>query len=59
VARRNSSLGSPSTQPGNRAEDTYQDAYAVLHEAMKIQEHLLGQDKMLTALVTKMQAEAS
>jgi hypothetical protein len=42
-----------------RAEDTYKDADAVLHEAMKIQEHLIAQDKMLTALVAKMQAQVS
>ncbi len=33
-----------------RAEDTYKDADAVLHEAMKIQEHLLAQDKVLETL---------
>ncbi len=30
-----------------RAEATYNDADAVLHEAVKIQEHLLAQDKFL------------
>lgn len=31
-----------------RAEQTYQDAEAVLHEAAQIQEHLLAQDQELT-----------
>ena len=30
-----------------RAEDTYQDAEAVLHEALQIQEHLITQDAEL------------
>jgi hypothetical protein len=34
-----------------RAEATYNDADAVLHEAVKIQEHLLAQDKLLERLV--------
>lgn len=33
-----------------RALDTYNDAEAVLHEAMQIQEHLAAQDKALTDL---------
>ena len=33
-----------------RAEATYEDADAVLHEAVKIQEHLSAQDKVLDAL---------
>jgi hypothetical protein len=33
-----------------RAEATYYDADAVLHEAVKIQEHLVAQDKVLSAL---------
>jgi hypothetical protein len=36
-----------------RAEATYNDADAVLHEAMKIQEHLLAQDEVLQSLVSK------
>ncbi len=36
-----------------RAEATYNDADAVLHEAMKIQEHLLAQDKVLQSLASK------
>ena len=35
-----------------RAEDTYQDAEAVLHEALQIQEHLLTQDAELERLIT-------
>lgn len=33
-----------------RAEQTYKDAEAVLHEAVQIQEHLLAQDKVLETL---------
>ena len=38
-----------------RAEATYYDADAVLHEAVKIQEHLAAQDGVLEALVDKLQ----
>ena len=34
-----------------RAENTYQDAEAVLHEALQIQEHLLIQDQELQRLI--------
>ena len=34
-----------------RAEATYNDADAVLHEAVKIQEHLLAQDEALGQLI--------
>jgi len=34
-----------------RAMETYDDAEAVLHEAMQIQEHLAAQDKVLTDLI--------
>ena len=34
-----------------RAEDTYQDAEAVLHGALQIQEHLLTQDAELGRLI--------
>ena len=37
-----------------RACDTYNDAEALLHEAMQIQEHLAAQDKVLAALVTEL-----
>jgi len=37
-----------------RAEATYKDADAVLHEAVKIQEHLLAQDTVLKELVGKL-----
>lgn len=39
-----------------RAEATYNDADAVLHEAVKIQEHLLAQDKALDILLEKLDA---
>jgi hypothetical protein len=42
-----------------RADATYKDADAVLHEAVQIQDHLLAQDKVLGALVTKLEALAS
>jgi hypothetical protein len=34
-----------------RAENTYQDAEAVLHEALQIQDHLLTQDRELERLI--------
>lgn len=34
-----------------RAEATYNDADAVLHEVVKIQEHLMAQDQALAALI--------
>ena len=34
-----------------RAENTYQDAEAVLHEALQIQDHLLIQDQELQRLI--------
>jgi hypothetical protein len=39
-----------------RSEATYNDADAVLHEAVMIQEHLLAQDKVLESLVSKVGA---
>jgi hypothetical protein len=42
-----------------RAEQTYADAEAVLHEAMQIQEHLMAQDKVLQELVAQVQAVVS
>jgi hypothetical protein len=39
-----------------RSEATYKDADAVLHEAVKIQEHLAAQDNVLSDLVEKMEA---
>jgi hypothetical protein len=35
-----------------RAEATFSDADAVLHEVVKLQEHLLAQDQVLARLVT-------
>ena len=37
-----------------RAENTFQDAEAVLHEALQIQEHLLTQDRELKRLIDAM-----
>ena len=37
-----------------RAEATFNDADAVLHEAVKIQEHLLAQDEVLERLMNNM-----
>ena len=37
-----------------RSEATYNDADAVLHEAVKIQEHLLAQDHVLGELVQRL-----
>lgn len=42
-----------------RAEATYTDADAVLHEAVKIQEHLAAQDKVLDALVDKLEMKSA
>jgi hypothetical protein len=39
-----------------RVEATYNDADAVLHEAVKIQEHLLAQDKVLGSMIGKLGA---
>jgi hypothetical protein len=41
-----------------RSEATYNGADAVLHETVKIQEHLAAQDKVLDALINKVQALA-
>ena len=39
-----------------RAEATYNDADAVLHEAVKIQEHLIAQDNVLGSMIGKLDA---
>jgi hypothetical protein len=39
-----------------RAEDTYNDAAAVLHEALEIQKHLAAQDQVLSQLVAEAKA---
>jgi hypothetical protein len=36
-----------------RAEATYSDADAILHEAVKIQEHLMAQDQILQRLINQ------
>jgi hypothetical protein len=40
-----------------RSEATYNDADAVLHEAVKIQEHLLAQDQVLEDLIARQVAQ--
>ena len=47
------------TAADKRADATYKDADAVLHEAVQIQEHLLAQDKVLSAMVAKLEARAT
>lgn len=42
-----------------RADATYKDSDAVLHEAVKIQEHLMAQDKVLETLTRKLDAISS
>lgn len=37
-----------------RAEDTFNDADAVLHEAVKLQEHLLAQDRVLREIAEQL-----
>jgi hypothetical protein len=39
-----------------RAESTYEDAEAVLHEAMQIQDHLAAQDRVLSDLIARLEA---
>jgi hypothetical protein len=39
-----------------RSEATYNDADAVLHEVVKIQEHLMAQDEVLSRLISKGEA---
>jgi hypothetical protein len=41
-----------------RAENTYQDAEAVLHEALQIQEHLLTQDREIGSLIARLDSLA-
>jgi hypothetical protein len=40
-----------------RAEQTYKDAEAVLHEAIEIQRHLAAQDQVLSQLIQQVQKE--
>jgi hypothetical protein len=37
-----------------RASDTYNDAEAILHEAVQLQQHLAAQDAVMTTLVDKL-----
>ena len=41
-----------------RADDTYKDAEAILHEALEIQKHLEAQDALLQKLIDAYQKEA-
>jgi uncharacterized membrane protein len=41
-----------------RAQMTYQDAEAVLHETVKLQEHLTAQDKLIVSICTYIQEHA-
>ena len=41
-----------------RSEATYNDADAVLHEVVKIQEHLLAQDEVLERLINESTARS-
>ena len=41
-----------------RADDTYKDAEAILHEAIEIQKHLEAQDALLQKLIEKDQKNA-
>jgi len=40
-----------------RAEATYQDAGALLHEAVKIQDHLVVQDRVLVSLLRMLESQ--
>jgi len=42
-----------------RAEETYQDAEAVLHEATQIQAHLAAQDQAISAILARLEASSS
>jgi len=41
-----------------RSEETYQDAEAILHEAIEIQQHLEAQDAVLQKLIANYQKDA-
>jgi hypothetical protein len=41
-----------------RAQQTYEDAEAVLHEAIQIQQHLMAQDAVLERLIGEVSAPA-
>jgi len=40
-----------------RAEQTYKDAEAILHECLQLQEHLLAQDKILDDVIEHVKAD--
>ena len=39
-----------------RAEDTYKDAEAIMHECLELQQHLLEQDKLLLQQISQLRA---
>ncbi|HUZ85057.1 MAG TPA: hypothetical protein VMU66_10205 [Gaiellales bacterium] len=47
--------GVQATASDRRAVDTYNDAEAVLHEALQIQQHLVAQDAVLSQLIERLQ----
>ena len=42
-----------------RAQQTYEDAEAVLHEALQIQQHLMAQDAVLERLIGQVPVPAA
>lgn len=42
-----------------RAEETYQDAEAVLHEATQIQAHLAAQDKEISSILARLEKHSA
>jgi hypothetical protein len=44
------------TASDKRAEETFKDAEAVLKEAEEIQKHLLAQDEVITAIMSRLEA---
>lgn len=44
------------TASDKRAEETFKDAEAVLREAEEIQKHLLAQDEVISAIMTRLEA---
>ncbi len=42
-----------------RAVQTYEDAEAILHECLQLQEHLMAQDKVLESLISRDQRPAA
>jgi hypothetical protein len=44
------------TAADKRAQATYSDADAILHESVKLQEHLMAQDRVLRELTSRLAA---